>query len=38
MTLRFIVTRILRELIDLAEHDGVVVGRDQVSVGEEAPA
>ena len=38
MTLRFIVTRILRELIDLAERDGVVVTRDQVSVGEKAPA
>ncbi len=38
MTLRFIVTRILWELIDLAERDGVVVARDQVSVGEEAPA
>ncbi len=33
MTLWFIVVRILRELID-----GVVVGRDQVPVGEEAPA
>ena len=38
MTLRFIVARILRELIELAERDGVVVGLVQVSVGEEAPA
>ena len=38
MTLRFIVTHILGELIELAERDGVVVGRDQVPVGEEAPA
>ena len=38
MTLRFIVARILRELIELAERAGVVVGRDQVPVGEEAPA
>ena len=38
MTLRFIVARILRELIELAERDGIVVGRDQVLVGEEAPA
>ena len=38
MTLRFIVARILRELIELTERDGVVVGLDQVPVGEEAPA
>ena len=38
MTLRFIVARILRELIELSERDGVVVGRDQVPVGEEVPA
>ena len=38
MTLRFIVARILRELVELAERDGVVVGRDQVPVGEKAPA
>ena len=38
MTLRFIVARILRELIELAERDGIVVGLDQVLVGEEAPA
>ena len=37
-SLRFIVTRILRELIELAELGGVVVDRDQVPVGEEAPA
>ena len=38
MTLRFIGARILRELIELAERDGVVVGPDQAPVGEEAPA
>ena len=38
MTLRFIVARILRELIELSERDGVVVGGDQVPVGEEVPA
>lgn len=37
-SLRFIVTRILRKFIELAELGGVVVDRDQVSVGEEAPA
>ena len=38
MTLRFIVARILRELIEQAERDGVVAVRDRVPVGEEAPA
>ena len=38
MTLRFIVARILRELIELAERDDIVAGRDRVPVGEEAPA
>ena len=38
MTLRFIVACILREPIELADRDGVAVGRDQVPVGEEAPA
>ena len=37
-SLRFIVTRILRELTELAELGGVVVDRDQVPVEEEAPA